>query len=188
MKLIKKFGKLKLVIGKKQLYFIGKRVFAQAKKHTWKPNVDASSLTKELYFPIENVYIPNEKYNPVYQDTIKDYSDNKSSMAVLGRTTKSVPSPNDNFWKKLTDAPINKNYSILLVDDGVHRCHAAKIRGDKWVRAHENLKGFSNFDGGVSVKDYRKYQGQQNTEKDKDKFHEIKEEEETNDPETRQVF
>lgn len=125
---------------------------AQTDGHKWVEDEDSYSLNEDQYFPIENVYIPRPKHNRVYPDTVNEYFSGSSSPAVRGQTTSYALSDNDKYWQKLVDGPTNNDYSILLVDDGVHRSTAAKMRGDKWIRATDNTRG--TFHGGVPASEF----------------------------------
>jgi hypothetical protein len=110
------------------------------------PNPDALTAEEGLW-PIGNVYIPNSRWNPVYDDRVDDYQSADEAAAVLGRSGDSPPR-DEYFWTKAApDKPINKKYSILFVDDGVHRVLAAVKLGLKWIRATRNLRGNERFHG-----------------------------------------
>jgi len=111
----------------------------------WVKNLD-SIYDDEGMWPIGNVYIPNERFNPVYPDTIKAYKKDKKVPAVIG-TSSEKPPRDEYFWKKASPDPINPKYSILFVDDGVHRVTAAVESGKKWVRATMNAKQGASFFG-----------------------------------------
>lgn len=115
------------------------------KFEVWVKNLD-SIFDDEGMWPIGNVYIPNERFNPVYKDRVKEYRSDKRVPAVVGHSDKNPPS-DEYFWKKASPLPINPKYSILFVDDGVHRITAVIENGKKWVRATLNAKPGAMFFG-----------------------------------------
>jgi len=121
----------------------------QANIEGWDTNPDAY-LPDEGYWPIENVYVPSLENNPIYDETVEDYRQ-ETKPAVIGKTGRYEPT--GDFWRKLVpEMPINSEYSLLFVEDGVHRVTAAVNNGEKWIRATMQASPGTSFEGGHEMK------------------------------------
>lgn len=85
--------------------------------------------------PLSNLYIPNEKANPVHPEAV-DYYTTKGKEGKLtkmkseGRPIVVVAEDSDfPEWVKLNKDPLNETYPKMFIMDGVHRTKAAEKLG-----------------------------------------------------------
>jgi hypothetical protein len=125
-----------------------------SERRAWKKNDDAV-YDEHAWYPIDNVWIPNEKRNAVYDDVVSRYDRSKKKPAVTGRSAGvgSMTRDDGHYWKKLTSGTPDARYEALLVDDGVHRSTSAARTGGRWVLATLNAVPGASLSGGVEFVD-----------------------------------
>lgn len=116
----------------------------------WTPNPDAI-LPDEMWWPTANAWVPSPDRNPLYPATVEAWVESPLRPAVIGRSARIQPSRDDAFWMKLTDEPFMSDFSVLLVDDGIHRSIATVLDGERWIRATMQAAPMVHFEGGLPI-------------------------------------
>jgi hypothetical protein len=115
----------------------------------WTENPDAV-LFDEMWWPTSNTWVPSTKQNRLYPRRVDEWVQSPSWPAVIGQSGDDAPE-DDQFKMKLTDEPVNPDFSLLFVDDGAHRSIAAVLDGERWVRATMQAAPMVRFGGGLTV-------------------------------------
>lgn len=115
----------------------------------WVKNPDAV-LSNQMWWPTSNTWVPSTRINRLYPGRVDEWVESSHWPAVIGKSTDVAPQ-DDRVRMKLTDEPINPDFSLLLVDDGAHRSIAAVLEGERWIRATEQAAPMVHFGGGLPI-------------------------------------
>lgn len=88
-------------------------------------------LRKELHFQVENVNIPGQAFRVLV--TFRNFTQLHFRIVRLDKTIKDDLGNDawqDNYWKKLLQLPVTKNFSQALPDTKDHQKHAAEIKSE----------------------------------------------------------